>query len=67
MADRQIPQGCPTITQLKHEGALARDASGDDPWGERFRIFCRDLDIGVRSPGRDGLPGTSDDVAVPRS
>jgi len=59
--------GCPTLSQLKHERKLASDATTDDPWGQRYRVDCRDDDIVVISPGRDGKLGTDDDVRVPRS
>ena len=60
-------RGCPTLTQLKHEQKLSSDARTDDPWGQRYRVDCRDDDIVVSSPGRDGKHGTDDDVRVPRS
>jgi hypothetical protein len=61
------PQGCPTLTQLKHEHRLASEARTDDPWGGRFRLACSPSGVSVVSPGRDGTPGTDDDVKVPRS
>ena len=63
---RDNPSGCPTISQLEHEGALARDATVDDPWGGRFRIECDDSDMKAVSAGPDGKLGAHDDVLVPR-
>lgn len=59
--------GCPSISQLKIDDALDRGIRTSDPWGERFRVFCADGNVTVRSAGRDGELGTSDDVRVPRS
>ena len=59
--------GCPTLSQLQHEHKLSSDARTDDPWGQRYRVDCRNDDIVVVSPGRDGKLGTDDDVRVPRS
>lgn len=56
--------GCPTVTQLVVDRRLERDARSDDPWGNRFRIHCEPDGVAVRSPGKDGKLGTSDDVSV---
>lgn len=61
------PQGCPTLSQLKHERRLDTEVRTDDPWGQRYRVECVDSQISVVSPGRDGRTGTSDDVRVPRN
>lgn len=63
----QNPKGCPTLTQLKHEHQLASEARTDDPWGGRYRIDCSRDGLVIVSPGRDGTPGTGDDVLVPRT
>lgn len=56
--------GCPTVTQLVVDRRLERDARADDPWGNRYRIHCEAGGVAVRSPGKDGKLGTSDDVRV---
>lgn len=61
-------QGCPTLSQLKHERRLDDEAQTADPWGQRYRLECTDEgSVIVVSPGRDGRTGTPDDVRVPRS
>ena len=59
--------GCPSISQLRVDNALDAHVRTADPWGERFRVFCSDGEVTVRSAGRDGQLGTDDDVRVPRS
>lgn len=61
------PKGCPTLTQLKHERKLSSEARTDDPWGSRYRVSCTASGVVVVSAGRDGTPGTTDDVRVPKS
>jgi general secretion pathway protein G len=63
----QSALGCPTLSQLLHDKRLTRDARTDDPWGSRFRIECGSADVVVSSPGRDGKPGTADDIRVPHT
>ncbi|MCP5065215.1 MAG: hypothetical protein GY946_01500, partial [bacterium] len=58
--------GCPTLSQLQHERFLSREASTEDPWGNRFRIKCSEQ-VSVRSAGPDGKAGTSDDVRIPNA
>lgn len=58
--------GCPTISQLQLDKALPANASASDPWGNRYRVSCDDSSVMVRSAGRDGRLGTSDDVRVPK-
>jgi general secretion pathway protein G len=60
-------KGCPTISQLVHEEQLDPKVRTDDPWGERFRVYCRGTDVVVSSAGRDGQSNTDDDVRAPRS
>jgi hypothetical protein len=64
--DRGTP-GCPTLSQLVHDKQLESSSRFDDPWGGRFRIECGDEEVSVSSPGRDGKPGTDDDIRVPAS
>lgn len=59
--------GCPSISQLRKDDALDPRVRTSDPWGERFRVFCGDGQVTVRSAGRDGRLGTQDDVRVPES
>lgn len=54
--------GCPTPSQLVHEGYLDRDTSLDDEWGGRFRVSCTNGQLAVLSAGPDGREGTGDDV-----
>ena len=63
--DRGGPAGCPTVSQLVHEKQLDQSSRFDDPWGSRFRIECSSEDVSVSSAGRDGKPGTKDDIRVP--
>lgn len=60
--DNPDADGCPTVTQLLEESALAEDARPHDPWGGRFRVVCGDDDLHVTSAGKDGRRGTEDDV-----
>jgi type II secretory pathway pseudopilin PulG len=64
---QQHSTGCPTISQLMHDRALDPQARVDDPWGSRYRVVCSGRTLTVRSSGRDGQPGTADDIRVPRS
>jgi general secretion pathway protein G len=64
---QENPSGCPTLSQLRHEKHLAAEARTDDPWGQRFRLECTGEDVVIRSEGRDGKPGTEDDIRVPYS
>lgn len=59
--------GCPSITRLVQDRALAADRPTDDPWGNRFRIQCDESGVTVLSPGRDGIAKTKDDVSVRQS
>ena len=59
--------GCPTLTQLQRDRELATESRTDDPWGERYRVICRDDIVTVSSPGRDGKPNTDDDIRVSRT
>ncbi len=63
---RDNPTGCPTLSQLEHEGALDSNATQDDPWGGRFRVICDGDEIAAASAGPDGKLGNHDDVRVPR-
>lgn len=63
--DTESTSDCPTISQLIHDHVLDRDVRTDDPWGERYRVECSEDDVQVRSAGRDGKSGTSDDVRIP--
>lgn len=61
-------RGCPTLSQLKHERRLDKEAQTADPWGQRYRLECGDEgSVTVVSPGRDGRAGTPDDVRVPKN
>lgn len=62
---RDNPNGCPTVSVLKHEAYLEPEARTDDPWGQRFQLRCGDDRVIVVSPGRDGKPNTADDIRVP--
>src|SRR5262245_5603496 len=37
---RENGSGCPTLTQLVKDAALARESHTEDPWGGRFRVIC---------------------------
>lgn len=56
--------GCPTISQLEYDKTLSDDARTDDPWGQSFRVLCTGSNVTVRSAGRDGKPGTPDDIVA---
>jgi hypothetical protein len=60
----QREPGCPTLSQLVFENHLEPDAATDDPWGSRYQVECRDDEVVISSAGRDGQPGTADDVRV---
>lgn len=62
----QHGNGCPTLSSLKEEEFLSRNARGDDAWGNRFRISCKDGEIAVGSAGPDGKPNTADDIRAAR-
>ena len=53
--------GCPSLTQLQRSNLLSENDSAD-PWGERYRVRCDDRGVSVFSAGRDGKPGTADDI-----
>ncbi len=58
--------GCPTLSSLKEEEFLSRNARGDDAWGNRFRISCKDGELAVSAAGPDGKPNTADDIRASR-
>jgi len=58
--------GCPTLSSLKEELLLSRNAREDDAWGNRFRVRCGDDELVVSSAGHDGKPNTADDIRFPR-
>lgn len=62
----QHDDGCPTVSSLKEEHLLNRGASGDDAWGNRFRVRCEAHELAVTSAGPDGKANTADDIRVPR-
>ena len=62
----QHTDGCPTLTSLKEEQLLGRNAREDDAWGNRFRVTCEDSELAVTSSGADGKPNTADDIRISR-
>ncbi|MET0791864.1 MAG: hypothetical protein ABW061_10120 [Polyangiaceae bacterium] len=62
----QHADGCPTLSSLKEEQLLSRNAREDDAWGNRFRITCEDSEPTVSSVGLDGKSQTADDIRVSR-
>ena len=56
--------GCPTVSVLKSDRHLGKDAPADDTWGEHFRVLCTSGGITVRSAGPDKLLNTDDDVKL---
>jgi hypothetical protein len=53
--------GCPPdLATLETERII--DRLRDDPWGHAYRLRCSELEL--RSDGRDGEPGTPDDVVL---
>lgn len=53
--------GCPPdLATLETERII--DRLRDDPWGHAYRLRCSELEL--RSDGRDGEPGTADDVVL---
>lgn len=57
---------CPTMSQLLQELMVERSEPGLDPWGHPYRFVCSDVEVTVSSDGADGVPGTPDDITVPR-
>jgi len=57
-------EGCPSVTQLEHEGYLTRSTAHADAWGQRFRLACHSEAPVVYSAGPDGKAGTHDDIRV---
>jgi len=62
----QHAEGCPTLSSLKEEQILSRNATEADAWGNRFRVHCESAELSVSSAGPDGKPGTADDVRAAR-
>ncbi len=62
MYQNDHPGQCPTTEQLQSEGFLDRNRATTDGWGRAFHIECNGEDVGVRSDGPDGRPGTEDDI-----
>ncbi|HKO50406.1 MAG TPA: hypothetical protein VJV79_21940 [Polyangiaceae bacterium] len=62
----QHADGCPTLSSLKEEQLLNRNARDDDAWGNRFRISCADGELSVSSAGPDGKPNSADDISPAR-
>jgi hypothetical protein len=62
----QHAEGCPTLSSLKEEELLSRNARGDDAWGNRFRISCKDGELTVSAAGPDGKPNNADDIVASR-
>lgn len=58
----QHADGCPTLSSLKQEEFLSRNARADDAWGNRFRISCEGSEVAVSSAGPDGKANNSDDI-----
>jgi len=54
--------GCPTMTQLKSDGKINRNARDRDPWDNEYTINCEGGEVTVRSKGPDGVEGNEDDV-----
>jgi hypothetical protein len=50
----------PDLATLETERII--DRLRDDPWGHAYRLRCSELEL--RSDGRDGEPGTPDDVVL---
>src|SRR5690349_18511077 len=63
---RHPARGCPSLADLRASGELDPGAEATDEWGYAIAIICRGSEVIARSPGRDGLAGTSDDVVAPR-
>jgi hypothetical protein len=57
-------RGCPTISQLQVDRQLERDALTQDPWGQRFRILCKESGVEVLSAGADREFQTGDDIRL---
>lgn len=53
---------CPTVDDLKRNGALRPSQNVNDPWLHPYRIACDGTNIAVSSLGPDGQPGTADDI-----
>jgi hypothetical protein len=58
--------GCPELTAVAADPQLPADVKNvtTDPWGQRYDIRCIEDRVIVRSAGRDGVPGTADDIFV---
>jgi len=56
------PEGvCPSVAQLKADGALEALADDNDAWGKPFAIACTDTEVHVTSVGPDGVARSADD------
>jgi hypothetical protein len=53
---------CPTVAQLKADGAMSAMANERDAWGRPFMLVCTETEAEVRSDGPDGHGSTHDDV-----
>jgi len=62
----QHADGCPTLSSLKQEEFLSRNARADDAWGNRFRINCAEGEITVTSAGPDRKANSADDIRASR-
>jgi hypothetical protein len=58
--------GCPEVGAVEADTQLPADVKNvtTDPWGRRYNIQCIEDRVIVRSAGRDGVPGTGDDISV---
>lgn len=56
------PNACPTVEALIEAEILDDEQRTEDPWDQPYRIICEGRRIIVTSDGRDGVPGTEDDL-----
>ena len=52
----------PTAAEIEQAGVLNAQTRARDPWDHEFMIECDGDSVYVSSMGRDGQPGTDDDI-----
>ena len=58
----ESPGECPSVDDLLERDIIDKTTNHKDGWGRPFSIDCEGSTVHVRSGGKDGELGTSDDV-----